>query len=267
MNTPSQVISLSGGKDSTAMLLLMLERGENIADIVFFDTGWEFPQMYDHLHDLENLIGRKITRLHPRLPAHTLTEKHPFDYLFSEVPVRKRVTKEIRFYGRGWPHPQRRWCTGVKQDAIKAHVLGLTHRQSISTPLYQCIGFAADEEKRVHGRTKQSSTYITQRFPLIEWGVTEADALKLCHNYGFHWGGLYKHFSRVSCFCCPLQSLNELRKLRKYYPALWQRMLFMDAWLPAHDVGRCFRGVTLPALEERFYKEEFEQFFEELSAC
>lgn len=34
--TGSNVISLSGGKDSTAMLLLMLERGEPVCDVIFF---------------------------------------------------------------------------------------------------------------------------------------------------------------------------------------------------------------------------------------
>jgi rubrerythrin len=29
------------------MLLMMLERGESIHSVVWFDTGWEFPQMQD----------------------------------------------------------------------------------------------------------------------------------------------------------------------------------------------------------------------------
>ncbi len=84
----TNVVSLAGGKDSTAMLLMMLERGEPIADIVFFDGGWEFPQMHEHLEMLEQLIGQKITRLRPRLPIGVVTGKSPFDWLFSEYPVR-----------------------------------------------------------------------------------------------------------------------------------------------------------------------------------
>ena len=53
MKHPANVVSLSGGKDSTAMLLILLERGEPVADVVFFDTGWEFPEMYEHLAKLE----------------------------------------------------------------------------------------------------------------------------------------------------------------------------------------------------------------------
>ena len=32
-------------------------------------------------------------------------------------------------------------------------------------------------------------------------------------------------FRRVSCWCCPLQPLDELRKLRKYFPELWDKLL------------------------------------------
>ena len=47
------VVSLSGGKDSTAMLLMMLECGMQIDCILFCDTGLEFPGLYAHLEKLE----------------------------------------------------------------------------------------------------------------------------------------------------------------------------------------------------------------------
>lgn len=46
-------VSLSGGKDSTAMLLLMIERGMPIDIVLTADTGMEFPEMYDHLAKLD----------------------------------------------------------------------------------------------------------------------------------------------------------------------------------------------------------------------
>ena len=46
-------ISLSGGKDSTCMLLLMIEREMPIDMVLFADTGMEFPEMYDHLAQLD----------------------------------------------------------------------------------------------------------------------------------------------------------------------------------------------------------------------
>ena len=37
-------VALSGGVDSTALALLMPD-----AELVFTDTGWEFPELYAHL--------------------------------------------------------------------------------------------------------------------------------------------------------------------------------------------------------------------------
>lgn len=257
MSRAANVVSLSGGKDSTAMLLMLLEHDEPVADIVFFDTGWEFPQMYEHLERLERFTGRKITRLKPRLPIGVVTEKTPFDWLFSEYPVVKRGTGRVHMIGRGWPAPMRRWCTGVKQGALRSHLLALTHRQGVALPLRQCVGFAADEPERLDGPTKRDGAYYVQRYPLMEWGVTEADALAYCRKRGFTWGGLYESFRRVSCFCCPLQGLDELRTLRRDFPDLWQRMLKMDSWLPEGDKGRRFNHApSVAALEERFAAED-----------
>lgn len=47
------VVSLSGGKDSTAMLLMMLERGMRVDEVVSADTGMEFPAMDKHLRRVE----------------------------------------------------------------------------------------------------------------------------------------------------------------------------------------------------------------------
>ena len=58
--------------------------------------------------------------------------------------------------------------------------------------------------------------------------MTEADCLKYCYDRGFTWGGLYEIWDRVSCWCCPLQGLEDLRKLREYRPELWERLRKMD---------------------------------------
>lgn len=43
------VASLSGGKDSTAMVLRLVEEQRPLDLVLFCDTGLEFPQMYDHV--------------------------------------------------------------------------------------------------------------------------------------------------------------------------------------------------------------------------
>lgn len=51
------IVQFSGCKDSTAMLLMMLEKNMPIDDIIFCDTGKEFPQIYEHIEKVNKYIG------------------------------------------------------------------------------------------------------------------------------------------------------------------------------------------------------------------
>jgi len=54
------IISVSGGKDSTALLLLAIERQAENMQAVFADTGNEHELTYDYLHYLEKSTGIQI---------------------------------------------------------------------------------------------------------------------------------------------------------------------------------------------------------------
>ena len=58
--------------------------------------------------------------------------------------------------------------------------------------------------------------------------MTEVDCLQYCYDHGFDWGGLYEYFNRVSCWCCPLKSLAELRQLYHHFPDLWEQLREWD---------------------------------------
>jgi len=60
---PKIIVSFSGGKDSTAMLHRLISWGYPIDAVIFFDTSWEFPQMYDQLNLVEKKTGLKIHRV------------------------------------------------------------------------------------------------------------------------------------------------------------------------------------------------------------
>lgn len=191
------------------MLLMMIEKGMPIDEIIFCDTGKEFPAMYEHIAKVEEYIGRPITRL-----------KAPkgFDYYFSEHIKTKGKNKGTKGYG--WARMWVRWCTRVlKTDVTRRY---LTNAGEYI--LY--IGIAADEPKR------HTSISDNEVHPLFDWGVTERQALEYCYSKGFDWGGLYENFKRVSCWCCPLQSIDCLRRLRKLYPSLWQELKEMDNKVP-----------------------------------
>ena len=230
MKPEKYVVSLSGGKDSTAMLLRLLEEKRPVDLILFCDTGLEFPQMYEHLARLEAYIGRPITRL---------KAEHDFAYYFLHyTPKRKNPALE-QYSGMSWAGPRNRWCTGIlKTRVVDAYLKEL--RESYTVIEY--IGIAADEPKRIKDKT----------YPLAEWGMTEKDCLAYCYERGFDWGGLYEIFHRVSCWCCPLQSLGKLRKLYRYFPDLWRQL---ERWDDA--TWRTFiKGYSARDLAARFDFEE-----------
>lgn len=202
MNPKKYVLSLSGGKDSTAMLLRLLEEKRPVDLILFCDTGLEFPQMYEHLDRLEAYIGRQIIRL---------KAEHSFEYYFFDYTPKRKNPALKQNKGMSRAGPRNRWCTGMlKTRVIAAYLRDLKQQYEI----VEYIGIAADEPKRIKDAC----------YPLVEWNMTEKDCLDYCLERGFDWGGLYHIFSRVSCWCCPLQSLNELRKLYRQFPDLWMQL-------------------------------------------
>lgn len=224
-------VSFSGGKDSTAMLLMMLEKNMRVDEIVFCDTGKEFPQMYDHIKQVEKCIGRKVT---------VLRAKKTFDYLLGEYILKKGKRKGRAGYS--WPDIRNRWCTGfLKRDVFNLHF-------SSAKDLVQYHGIAHDEP----GRIGKNGTNII--YPLYDWGITEKQALQYCYSHGFRWGGLYEIFDRVSCWCCPLQSLRGLENLYNYFPELWDELVEMDkkSWRRFKD------GYTVTQLTEKFRRKKLQ---------
>jgi len=52
--------------------------------------------------------------------------------------------------------------------------------------------------------------------------------LDICYAHGFDFGGLYQHWSRVSCWCCPLQGNKDLEKLKAIRPELYEKLCDMN---------------------------------------
>lgn len=243
-------VSLSGGKDSTALLLLMIEYGMPIDLVLNADTGMEFPEMYEHLQKVDDYLFRERG-------IHITTLRHPqgFEWLMFEEAKQKPSCLENRQrlgippFGNGWPGIKVRWCTGQ----LKTHLISKeTNRLKREHNALHYIGIAADEAWRC--KSDKHTLY-----PLVAWGITEAEALKICYDRGFDFGGLYEIYHRCSCWCCPFQSIDELRKLRLHHPELWQRLLEMDK--RAHEqfgdspLG-CFKqNWSVERLEARFAAE------------
>lgn len=213
------VVSFSGGKDSTALLLRMLELGMKVDEVLNCDTYMEFPQMYQHIEVIKNIVESKGIKFV------TLRNSLSFKYLMLEhQPERRTATKDKingNPKGYSWAGNRSRWCTSkLKTELLRRYKQELQEKYT----MIEYVGIAADEQYRLERESNKQ-----HKHPLVDWGWTEADALKYCYDKGFDFGGLYEIFDRVSCWCCPLQGLDELYNLRKFFPDLWKELGDMDS--------------------------------------
>lgn len=242
MKPKYKVVSFSGGKDSTAMTLHMIELGMPIDEVICCDTGKEFPAMYRHIQKVRKVIedaGIKFT---------LLKSEKDFDYFMFDHEVNRKSKAVIEKYGNpkgySWPESRKRWCTlHLKIQIVERYLKQLSEQYDV----IQYIGLAADEQYRLEREINKNHIH-----PLVEWKWVEQDCLNYCYAKGFDWEGLYEIFKRVSCWCCPLQSLSELRNLRIHFPDLWAELKDMD-----ERTWRTFRAdYSVKELEIRFDFEE-----------
>ena len=181
--------------------------------------------------------------------------RHPqgFEYLMFEEPKQKaasianRKQMGVPLCGNGWPGIRVRWCTGQ----LKTHLIAKEVNQlKAEKNALHYVGIAADEAQRCKG----------DQYPLVEWGITESEALQHCYARGFRIGNLYEIYHRASCWCCPFQRIGELRKLRRHHPELWQQLMDMDnralAQFGQTPLGRFKENWTVDQLDKRFAKED-----------
>ncbi len=234
------IVSFSGGKDSTAMLLMMIEKGIKVDRVICIDTTKEFPAMYRHIEKVQNYIS----------PIEIEIVKIDFDYWFSEHIKIKGKLKGSKGYG--WPDFRNRWCTSLKRERFILQVNNTAHTsqrrkgvKKIPSNVIEYHGIAFDEKERC----KKDQIFV--KYPLVEWEITEKQALEYCYNKGLNWENLYEKFQRVSCWCCPLSKIGELRVLYNEFPELWKKLEEMDK-----KSFRKFKDVwTIDQLTERFKNE------------
>lgn len=135
MDNVTHIVGVSGGKDSTALALLLAEREPRDYTYLITPTGNELPEMEAHWLRLETLLGKPLTRVTNGTLDSWIGE---FDAL---------------------PNHRQRWCTRLLKIEptiafVRAHM-----------PAINYVGLRADEEERVgiYGE-------IPSRFPLREWG-------------------------------------------------------------------------------------------------
>lgn len=185
------IVSLSGGKDSTALAIYLRDRIENL-EYVFCDTEKELPETYDYLKKLEVYLGREIILLK--------NNGRGFDELLKER--------------RGFlPSPQARWCTEQLKIKPFEDYLG-------DDVCYSYIGIRADElYRKGYISTKPN---IIARYPFIDAGIKKLDVIRILNESGLGLPEYYEWRSRSGCYFCFFQRRIEWIGLLDTHPDLYQ---------------------------------------------
>ena len=207
------IASVSWGKDSLAMLLVLIRDGYKLDEVVFFDTGMEFDAIYDVRDQTLSMLkdrGIEYTELKP---------KNPMWWSMFARPVKKRGTDIVHKHGYGWCGGTCRWGTTEKNRALD--------RYAEEREAFVYVGIAADETDRLQKGIKPYKLH-----PLAELNMTEADCLALCREHGYTWEQdgvpLYDILDRVSCWCCRNKNMKELRAIHDYLPDTWARLCALE---------------------------------------
>jgi len=197
-------VNWSGGKDSTAMLLRMIEIGEPIHKITFADTLLEFQEMYDYI----DLISPHL----PIKPTITTPDNNFLEWFFG-LFTRGQKKGEIR----GFPFVVSP-CWYQREAKVKP-----MERENKEADVI-CIGYAKGEEKR-------NMKDVRFRYPLQEWGWTEKDCIKYLKNKGLE-NPLYKYFDRLGCFLCHKQPKKNWYTIYKLNRTLFNFALMLESISP-----------------------------------
>jgi len=180
-----QIVSLSGGKDSTAMALKLRELNPG-TDYTYIctPTGDELPELLLHWFKLEKILGKPLLYLRHRYDLNGLVEH------FKMIP-----------------NSRARFCTRM----LKMQVAEAFYMRNPGSVVY--VGLRADEEERKGGIFNPE--IVRQRYPLREWGWGIDEVWSYLSERGVCIP------ERTDCARCFFQQLHEWYLLWKRHPDIY----------------------------------------------
>lgn len=213
--TMKYIAACSGGKDSVATILLALEHGEPLDEVVYYEVMFspeisgEVPEHRDFVVNVlrpyvEDIAGIKFVHL---------KSKHTYSELFQRPVTRGKNVGKIR----GYPYPGGCYVNrDCKLPPIKEYL------RETGDEYTQYIGIAADETDRL------LRLRGTNRVSLLEkYGVAGSEARQLCEKFRLL-SPTYNWCKRNGCWFCPYCSRREWAHLVIDHPILWEKLKELD---------------------------------------
>lgn len=205
------ILSFSGGKDSTALGIYLIQEYPAIPlEFVFCDTGAELPETYEYIERFQTIFGITVTRLNALqlYGVEDKGERNPFDLVLNEI------------YGGFMPRPDNRWCT--RELKIKVY-----ERYLHGYRVYSYIGIRADEDRAGYQASKpvviSDKPNIVPVYPFKEKGLGISDIKELLLASGLGLPPYYRWRSRSGCYFCFYQQIGEWQGLLENHPDLFDK--------------------------------------------
>ena len=238
---PETIVSVSGGKDSTAMYTLAIERGKPFA-AVFADTGHEHPETVDYVRTLPDRAGGPPIQtvredFSPLFAARreTVLTKWPAEGVPMDVCERAAAHLhptgipflDLCMLRAGFPAPLARFCTErLKIKPIQNAMYQPVWDRGVGVISWQ--GIRKDESRARstlnHLQRLQAPGKLIVYRPLLDWDVGRVYRQHAKH--GLEPNPLYKvGLKRVGCFPCIYARKSELRIIGRRWPDHVERIV------------------------------------------
>lgn len=262
------IISISSGKDSTALLLNAIEREVPNLTAVFIDTGNEHPIVYDYINYLSQVtqipittikadfteeIARRINFITNDWPKNGISDAICQQAIELLKPTNNPFLDMCLWKGM-FPSGKRRFCTAeLKLYPIYEQVYLPLLDAGNSVEVWQ--GVRADESyKRAKlplrdcvGIFENGAEHHNYR-PLLHWSVEE---VFLQHKkHGIKPNPLYKKgMGRVGCMPCIYCRKNELLQIAMRFPEQIERIVEWEALIC--KVSKTGKATFFPSRKNR----------------
>lgn len=210
------VCNVSGGKDSTATALALVEAGIPHRR-VFADTAWEAPETYEHLDMLRAKLG-------------------PIDVVGYPGGMPAKIREGARFASR-----MQRWCTHeLKIEPLRRYYDAIEADGSIAI---MTTGVRAEEGTRANGRAEMPEIEDDEQWggwawrPIHKWTI--ADVLAIHHRHNVPVNPLYQRgHDRVGCYPCVMASKEDVRLVADHSPERIAEIRELEAAVTAERIRR-----------------------------
>lgn len=231
------IVSVSGGKDSTALLLLAIERQTENLQAVFADTGHEHQQTYEYVQYLNDKvfpvrtvkadfsvdIARKREYIQTKWREEKISEDKIQKALDVLHPTGNPFLDLCLWKGR-FPSTKARFCSEeLKRNPIIEQVQ--MPLLDAGETIWSWQGVRADESlaRRNLPELEDVGGGLWNYRPILKW--TAEQCFEMHKKHGINHNPLYEQgMGRVGCMPCIHARKDELLEISKRFPAEVERV-------------------------------------------